>query len=33
VELHRLRDFLGDTDIRSTERYAEFADVDRLELL
>ena len=28
VDLYRLRDFLGHTDARSTEKYAKLADVD-----
>ncbi len=33
VDLYRLRDFLGHTDARSTERYAKLADVGKLEVL
>jgi len=33
VDLYRLRDFLGHTDARSTEKYAKLADVGKLEVL
>ena len=33
VDLYRLRDFLGHTDARSTEKYAKLADVGRLDVL